>query len=92
NRRFVRVGEVTLDSDDGRAYAQMARSGILRIDQVFYLAGGVLQLRPGPGRAFWAGKMRTQLAVLGGKHQGSPRPLGLHEAAIRWALDEEGRW
>ncbi|KAJ2710483.1 hypothetical protein H4R19_003725 [Coemansia spiralis] len=70
----------------------MAWSGILRIDQVFCLVDGALQMCPGPGRAFWASKLRTQLAVLSGKHQGSPRPRGLHEAAIRRALYETGRW
>ncbi|KAJ2713252.1 hypothetical protein H4R19_002344 [Coemansia spiralis] len=92
NRRYIRIGEATLDSDDSRANEQMARSRIVRINQVFFLVGGALQMCPGPGRAFWAGKLRTQLAVLSGEHQGSPRPRGLHKAAIRRALDEPGRW
>ncbi|KAJ2789160.1 hypothetical protein H4R21_006813, partial [Coemansia helicoidea] len=65
SQRYVRTGEAILDSKDGRAYVEMARSGITRIDQVFCVEGGTLRLCPGlDRRLFWVKKMQTQLNLL----------------------------
>ncbi|KAJ1730849.1 hypothetical protein LPJ61_002811 [Coemansia biformis] len=53
SQRYNQVGKVILDLDNSHAYVQMARSGILHIDQVFHMVDGVLELCPGLGRAFW---------------------------------------
>ncbi|KAJ1735406.1 hypothetical protein LPJ61_000570 [Coemansia biformis] len=92
SQRYNQVGEVILDLDDGCAYAQMARSGISCINQVFRMVDGVLELCPGLGRAFWVCKLHTQLRLLAGEIQGSLRPHRLRATAIKRALDEQCCW
>ncbi|KAJ1723603.1 hypothetical protein LPJ61_005810 [Coemansia biformis] len=89
---YNQVGEVIPDSVNGRAYAQMARSGISCIDQVFRMVDEVLELCPGLGRAFWVCKLRTQLRLLDGELQDSLRSHRLHATVIKRVADEQRRW